>query len=507
MIRRYTASADTTIVNAYQPNLVTRGTGANAGVADVLETYSIYGRQQATSSTYQASQELSRILIKFPVSGISADRTAGTIPASGSVKFYLRLFNAEHSKTVPLDYKLNVLPISQSWQEGVGLDLEGYADLTKGNPGANWMSASDSAAWTRVGGDYLTDTAAIMYTQTFEKGTEDIEIDISELVERWAAGTVNNYGVGIHLSSSYEAYYSGSAGADSGSILNNTDGATKSYYTKRFFARGTQYFFKRPVIEARWDSTTKDDRGDFYYSSSLAPAADNLNTIYLYNIINGALTNIPGIGTGSIYVSLYSGSADNSVPSGSKLSLYDASTAATGGYVSTGIYSCSIGINSSSTTTLYDVWFSGSTEYYTGSIEPQVRTGNLSTSEKIYYLNITNLQNSYRDDQLTRMNLFIRNKFWNPTIYTVANSTVSTTTIHSASYRVFRTLDNLEVIPYGTGSDLHTLLSYDAKGNYFDFDMSLLEPGYEYKFKFAFYDPITDSWKEQNEDFKFRVES
>jgi hypothetical protein len=507
MIRRYTASADTTIVNAYQPNLTTRGTGANAGVADVLETYSIYGRQQATSSTYQASQELSRILIKFPVSGISADRTAGTIPASGSVKFYLRLFNAEHSKTVPLDYKLNILPVSQSWQEGVGLDLEGYADLTKGNPGANWMSASDSAAWTRVGGDYLTDTAAIMYTQTFEKGTEDIEIDISELVERWVAGTVNNYGVGIHLSSSYEAYYSGSAGADSGSVLNNTDGATKSYYTKRFFARGTQYFFKRPVIEARWNSTTKDDRGDFYYSSSLAPAADNLNTIYLYNIINGALTNIPGIGTGSIYVSLYSGSSDNSEPSGSKLSLYDASTAATGGYVSTGLYSCSVGINSSSTTTLYDVWFSGSTEYHTGSIEPKVRTGNLSTSEKTYYLNITNLQNSYRSDQLTRLNLFIRNKFWEPTIYTVANSTVSTTTIHSASYRVFRTLDNLEVIPYGTGSDLHTLLSYDAKGNYFDFDMSLLEAGYEYKFKFAFYDPMTDSWKEQNEDFKFRVES
>ena len=63
---------------------------------------------------------------------------------------------------------------------GVGLDLEGYADLTKGNPGANWLSASDSTGWTRVGGDYITNTASIMYTQTFEKGTEDIEIDISE---------------------------------------------------------------------------------------------------------------------------------------------------------------------------------------------------------------------------------------------------------------------------------------------------------------------------------------
>ena len=444
MLKRYTASADTTIVNAYQPNLTTRGTGANAGLSDVLETFSIYGRQQASSSTYQGSQELSRILIKFPTEGISADRSAGTVPASGSVKFYLKLHNAEQSKTVPRDFKLVVHPVSRTWQEGVGLDLEGYADLTKGNPGANWMSASNSSAWTRVGGDYTTDTASINQIQTFETGLEDLEVDISELVERWMASTVDNYGVGIYLSSSYEAYYSGSAGADNGSILNNLD---------------------------------------------------------------GALTNIPSVGTGEILVSLYSGSADNSAPSGSKLTLYDSNTNITGGWVSTGLYSCSVGINSSSITTLYDVWHTGSTEFHTGTIAPKVRSANFSTSEKTYYLNITNLQNAYRNDQLTRVNLFIRNKFWQPTIYTVANSTVETTTIHSASYRVIRTLDNLEVIPYGTGSDLQTLLSYDSKGNYFDFDMNLLEYGYEYKFKFAFYDPITNSWKEQNEDFKFRVEN
>ena len=86
-------------------NLRTRGTGANAGQADVLETFSIYGRQQASSSTYQGSQELSRILIQFPTTKIASDRTAGVLPASGNVNFYLRLFNAEHSKTVPRDFK------------------------------------------------------------------------------------------------------------------------------------------------------------------------------------------------------------------------------------------------------------------------------------------------------------------------------------------------------------------------------------------------------------------
>ena len=79
-------------------------------------------------------------------------------------------------------------------------------------------------------------------------------------------------------------------------------------------------------------------------------------------------------------------------------------------------------------------------------------------------------------------------------------------TVQSASYRIFRIRDAYEAIPYGTGSDVHTGLSYDISGNYFDFDMDLLEPGYAYAFKFSFYDPSLKTWSEQNESFKFRVE-
>ena len=60
---RYTASADNTITNAYQSNLQTRATGANAGEADVMEIFSIYGRQTPTSSLAPASTELSMLLI------------------------------------------------------------------------------------------------------------------------------------------------------------------------------------------------------------------------------------------------------------------------------------------------------------------------------------------------------------------------------------------------------------------------------------------------------------
>ena len=461
-LKRYKAEADNTIVNAYERNLRTRGTGSNAGAADILETFSIYGR--VTTS----SQELSRILIQFPITDVSTDRTNSVLPASGNVSFYLRLFNAPTSKTVPRDYTLTVLAVSQSWQEGVGLDLENYQDLTLGNQGSNWMSGSnaDSAAatatikfnsdtagdyddetftvtstdgttvvytlnddstsntygasttsigiqgapaaskvaelataagnnssnahadkitfvegasatvtltqdvsgfagnktvatsdstditvsgftggessyWTDInntllaGGSYITggavagivDTEIFTFTKNFSTGLEDLELDITPLVEQWIAGTYPNYGVGVHLSASYEAYDSGSANSvtsripgqlaldsedSTQSVIYNPSGSTTSYYTKRFFARGTEYFFKRPALEARWDSATRDDRGNFFFSSSLAPAAKNLNTIYFYNYIDGQLTDIPAAHAGTfekrIYVSIYSGS-------------------------------------------------------------------------------------------------------------------------------------------------------------------------------------------------------
>ena len=129
-IKRYVANADNTIVNSFQPNNETRGTGSNSGQSDVLEIYSIYGRQTSTSSAATASQELSRILINFPITDMTADRTAGKIPASGSISWHLRMYSAESSKTVPRDYNLVVVPVSSSWQEGLGLDLENYKDQT-----------------------------------------------------------------------------------------------------------------------------------------------------------------------------------------------------------------------------------------------------------------------------------------------------------------------------------------------------------------------------------------
>ena len=630
-IKRYFANADNTISNAFKADLNTRATGSNMGQADILEVFSIYAQADTTSS------ELSRALIQFPISQISADRTSGAIPASGSVSFYLRMFNAEHGETLPRNYTLEVSGAAASWEEGNGLDMSNYTDLTYDEAGSNWTNAtnnfvsasatltalsktageantrkltvadssgnsveftidnstststatvigfsnansnatqfatniaaainaanaaqtlnvvasSDSATvtltqtalglagndaadiagtavsdsvvtivsqfaggdgqWATAGGDYHTDSSS-SFAQTFTVGNEDLEIDVTTLVEQWinSAGNVlgskTNYGFGVKLRASHEA-------------------ATKSYYTKKFFARSSEFFHERPVLEARFENRTLDDRGNFYFSSSLASANDNMNTIYLYNYVRGRLSNIPSIGTGKIYVSIFSGSSDDSAPSGSalKLSVDNSGFVAlnnqyvvTGGYVSTGIYSASLAFTgSTSLETIYDVWFLGgnsitdaagaTTQFHTGSITPKTLAAQGHDQYTRYVISMPTLKTEYYRNQTERFRIYAREKDWSPTIYTKATSVPETIVFESASYEIFRATDDKIVIAYGTGSDNYSLLSYDVSGNYFDLDMSMLEPGYSYGIRYSIYEDSVQSYTEQPYIFKFRV--
>jgi hypothetical protein len=624
-VYRITASTDNTITNAYGENLTTRGTGSNMGASDILEVFSIYGQASSTSTEY------ARTLVQFPLDTISTKRTAGTLPASGSVDWYLKLYNAKHVDSVPKDFKFFVLPVSSSWEEGVGLDMEDYSDVTYDSTGSNWINADstftsasatitalsktagqantrtliipdsagntvsfqidntlststatkiafanansnatqfatnikaavnlaeaastlnvtaesdgatitlkqtaeghagDSAGsitgtavsdsvltivshfgegsgkWATVGGDYLFNEAV---TASFSTGLEDLEIDVSDIVEDWVKGTAgseySNYGFGIILDPAQASH-------------------AKSYYTKKFFGRGTEFYFKQPVLEARWDDSKKDDRGDFYMSSSLAPAADNLNTLYLYNYIKGKLTNIPSIGEDTIRLSIFSGSSDNSEPTGSPLDMVidganvitGYSKVVTGSYVSKGIYKATFAFTGSSTmTNIFDVWFSGSNSlvsapgalhFHTGAVSLKSFTAAVEDSDSKYVVSILNNNHEYHKEQTARFKLYTRLKNWSPNLYTVAQTTPENLIIEDALYKIFRVSDDTTIIDYSSGSVKHTQLSYNVSGNYFDLDMSMLEPRYQYGIKFSFYNSYLSSYVEQPYIFKFRV--
>ena len=107
--------------------------------------------------------------------------------------------------------------------------------------------------------------------------------------------------------------------------------------------------------------------------------------------------------------------------------------------------------------------------------------------------------------QNPKLRVYSRQKDWSPTVYSVASKDISHEVVEESYYKVMRVVDAQEIIPYGTGSDKFTKLSYDVSGNYFDFDMDMLEAGYAYMFRFLY--KVNGSYIEQPETFKFRVES
>jgi len=117
---------------------------------------------------------------------------------------------------------------------------------------------------------------------------------------------------------------------------------------------------------------------------------------------------------------------------------------------------------------------------------------------------ITNLKSSYETTEKPRFRIFTRPQNWSPTIYTVATTAIEPTILRDSYYKIFRILDNVEAVSYGTGDIKYTQLSYDADGSYFDFDMNLLERGYAYGIRIM---SIEDGVEEEHpEIFKFRVE-
>ena len=157
---------------------------------------------------------------------------------------------------------------------------------------------------------------------------------------------------------------------------------------------------------------------------------------------------------------------------------------------------------------MHDVWSDSSSgeEFVTGSFYPEKfhRYDVAPTFNRV--TSCRNLKKSYSTAETARFRFFVRDKDWSPTVYTVATTNNPTDIITSGSFNIRRVVDNLNVIPYGTGSDLSTYMSYDKDGNYFDLDMSMLEPGYMYELKLAYYNDSIGSWQEQPQAFKFRVE-
>lgn len=476
-IKRYVSTKDATITNAYNDTLRVRAVQSNMGASDSLEIFSMYGR------TSQEETEISRVLVYFPMEGIQEDRDNLKIGLPGKTQFLMKLSNIEHRNSTPHKFTLSINPLSSSWNEGIGLDMDSYKDRDS----VNWLSSSFGTKWQQEGGDYYQD---IQFDKYFETGLEDLEVDITELVEMWLTGSLPNHGVLVRLSSSIEE-------------------GQESYYTKKFSSRSSEYFYNRPWIEARTDDSIKDDRARFFKYTDWAPMEENYNSLFIYNKYKGGLHNFPTIGTGSMKVGLYttrtaplpqpllqvSGSDDNLV----------SVLFATASYVSQGVYKCDVCINTNEEV-IYDIWFNDDQSFAVAGGPIYVKDPNMETTgveDNIIY-NVKNLKSTYSTKDQSTIQVYSRLKTWNPNSYTSVASQDNIYLPENLYYKVFRVVDNKEVIPYGTGSYNHTRLSRNKDSNFFQLDFGLFEPGYSYGLKFVAID--RQKIIESKEVFKFRVE-
>jgi hypothetical protein len=431
-IYRSYLSADNWITNQLVNSI--QATGSNHGADPVLSVF-------AVKSNNPNTPELARTLIKFSLTELSGKIfTDKTIPSS-SVSYFLKMFDMKHGDTTPTSYDLFVYPLSRSWDEGTGVAMDGI-DVGY----ASWSSATSTATWAITGSDFLTSSYG-SGSQHFDRGQEDLEVNITSVVNAWLTGGLTNNGLVVKLGNTEET--------------NATD-----YSVKEFHGRESKYVEFLPYLEARWSNVKKDNRSNFAYNQN--------NNLFLYNFVRGQLQNL----TEPVLVRVQDAT-------GSSISF---SATYTASFVETGIYSASVNIANTAqySATFYDIWYSGSVSYMTGNFKPLTLTGSTVDQYYDFTANINNLKQVYDSSEEGRFKVNVRKKNFRTHVGVLKSASLDMDReyMENMYYSVENDESGLVIIPFGTGSsNPYTKLSYDSEGNYFDLFFNSFVPGFKYRIK------------------------
>jgi hypothetical protein len=229
MHKFFTSSYDASIY-LQQPN-------QNSGRDEILEVGKLY---------YGATKDIHRSLIKFNTTPISSSLVSGEI--TGSWKAYLVLHSAK-SEEIPLEYTIYANAISQSWEMGIGTKFDnittegvswyyrdGQTEWMTGNAGYynSYISGSDTGSISNGGGG--TWYTASMASQSFSYQSDDVKMDVTNIVKLWNSGSIPNEGFVIRHS-----------------LASEND--TSDYGMLKFFSKETNTIYQ-PKLEIVWDGIT-----------------------------------------------------------------------------------------------------------------------------------------------------------------------------------------------------------------------------------------------------------
>lgn len=193
----------------------------------------------------------SRILMYFDLSTLQSFIIDNSI---SNPKFNLKLY-ASDLQELPMNYNVNVMPVSGSWINGIG---KKYNDPYS-TDGVSWKYKSgitQDDQWAVVSSSFSTSSykynpgggnwyTSYICSQSFNGEVNDILIDVSDIVNSWISGTIENDGFIIKGDSVYESI-------------------TEQKSVITYFSKNTNTIFE-PRIEMLWDVSTIISGSSSYY--------------------------------------------------------------------------------------------------------------------------------------------------------------------------------------------------------------------------------------------------
>ena len=490
-----TSSKDTYITNKIISEKF-RAIDANTGRAGTLDLFKLYDESNILGET--SPIEISRILIKFNIEELQELTSSILNINDPNFKCTLKMYDALGTQSVPRNFNIIVLPLSQSFDEGDGRDVGSFSDIDV----ANFVTASYTGGtvypWFVTGagkvgllgspdidvigsGSLGAGVIQLGSTQNFSIGNEDLSIDLTQIVSATLAGLLPDCGYRI-------------------SFVEAEESDNKTRFVKRFGSRHSKNSYIRPTLHVSFDNSIHDNHESFIFDSSGSLFLSNFHRSSPSNIVSGSsLSQLTG--ENCMVLKLSTGSYVNTVSA----SMYTGSTSGEG---ITGLYYTSFAVISSNnsivtgTQTVADfveasgsITFKETWESIDGTVKFLERnlTVNSPTRSALSYIprspnvRLVNLQSDYGSTDSVRLRVFgvdslnVQNK--------PAKSMRSITSeiFEKLFYRVVDTDSGRVVIPFDKDGG-GTRCSTDSDGMFFDFKMSSLIPGRVYHFEFLVVD-------------------
>ena len=486
----------------------TRQVNANVGQAGTLDLFKLFAENTLRGEGSQ--HEISRILLRFDLSKLKKKFISEIDTRSSSFSARLKMFDISTGNSTPSNFSLMVAPLSQSFIEGQGREVDGFSHkdfsnfLTASHPSgvdSKWFASGANAGG--IAGEADKDwiefidfrdgngVVKLYGSQYFQTGNEDLDIDVTKIVSASLREITDEPNVNKDLKNfGLRLSFSGS---------DDTDNKTR--FVKRFASRHVSNPHLRPRIEISYDDSIQDNHQNFVFNTT--------GSIFIQNAVNPNQENIN---------SGVSGEMKGYECMRVRLESRDFSTTAkvsqivrgSENVLIPGLYSASLAIDAfddsrytKDLTVAQKIARDGSIDFrtywetpngnfvfHTGSLTIRKNTISLGSRLKNFEIFSLNVSNDYTKDETVKIRLVARD---NDADYSSATRTVTrlkTFIIPKTYYRLVDANTGKIVFDFGE-KDNSTRISTDFEGMYFNFDCSVAPAGRSYRFEFLAVDGNT----------------